>query len=116
MGGDGVVGMRLERRNGGPQGPGDLHPLEGVCHGLALRRGSANGVDARERMMRATGVGIVGSVGRRGPHAARAGGGSRYDGGTCSLSVWCPKYHVPLCACMSDSTSSGNESRAVLSV
>ena len=87
MGGDGDEGVRLERWKGGPQGPGDLHPLEGVCHGLAIRRGSANGVDAKERMMRATGVGILGSDGRRGPHAARAGGGSRYVGGTWSLSV-----------------------------
>ena len=98
MGGAGDEGVRLERRNGGPQGPGDLHPLEGVCHGLALRRGSANGVDARDRMMRATGVGIAGSDGRRGPHAALAGGGSWYDVGTFSASVWCPKYHEPLCA------------------
>ena len=63
MGRDGTDGMRLDRWKGAPHGPGALHPLEGVCHGLARRRGLSNGVDARDRMTRATGVGILGSDG-----------------------------------------------------
>ena len=39
-----------------------------------------------------------------------------YVGGTLTPRVWCPKCHMPLCAWMSASTSSGNDSRAAWKV